>query len=46
MGADKENLLNNQVASLAVDHFLYSHDLNVWYRGDIKEKLLVDASHS
>ena len=31
-----ENLLKKKKkGSLVGDHFLYSHDLNVWFRGDI-----------
>ena len=29
------NLFNNQEVFLVGDHFLYSHDLNTWFRGDI-----------
>ena len=35
-GADKKNLVKNQECqSYHCDHFLYSHDTNVWFRGDI-----------
>ena len=35
LGADKENLINNLDLFFDGDHFLYSSDLIVWFRGDI-----------
>ena len=40
---DKEILLNNQELQNLLIIFLYSPDLNVWFRGECEEKL--DASH-
>ena len=37
-GADKENLSNNLFNCLISDHFLYSHDPNVWFRGNIMRR--------
>ena len=34
-GAEKENLFNNREPFSVGDHFRYSHDLHVCFRGDI-----------
>lgn len=36
--ADKDNLFKQSRASLVSNNFLYSSDLNVWWRGDIERK--------
>ena len=33
-------------ASFVGDHFLYSHDLNMWFRGDIVRRNLMQVTHT